>query len=190
VYHPRGGNWFIWGSQANAFMHNGPFNWGNFEKMPAPGDYDGDGKADKAVFDMNTGTRTYCQSKDGLGYDVEWGGPIYAVTGLAFGDHGDFSGLMRSAGELSGGQEVACADQNLSLSASTLTLGGVGSYTSGSLTSMSNLVGSGGTAGLATISGFNFPTNSLFNPNYGLNMGGRLYIQPPIGSLTTKLPSP
>jgi hypothetical protein len=48
-------------------------DWGAAGDAPAPGDYDGDGKTDLAIFRTSTGVRYILRSSDNAIEVVQWG---------------------------------------------------------------------------------------------------------------------
>ena len=49
------------------------FQWGTANDIPVPGDYDGDGKTDIAVFRPSNGTRYVVNSSTGVPFGYQWG---------------------------------------------------------------------------------------------------------------------
>ena len=49
------------------------FQWGTANDIPVPGDYDGDGKTDIAVFRPSNGTWYVVNSSTGVGTGFQWG---------------------------------------------------------------------------------------------------------------------
>ncbi len=69
MYRPINGTWYILGSttgfQATA--------WGSGSDIPVPGDFDGDGRTDVAIFRPSTGVWWVLGSSSGPGAGVTWG---------------------------------------------------------------------------------------------------------------------
>jgi hypothetical protein len=70
VFRPSTGTWFIIDSATGAHRSR---QWGEASDIPVPGDYDGDGKADLAVWRPSTGTWWIVDSATGADRAVQWG---------------------------------------------------------------------------------------------------------------------
>ncbi len=88
---PIDGNWNSRSSvTTNPFRYADPWGGGSFGDIPAPGDFDGDGRTDKAVFRSSTGTWWVNRSSDG-GFSVMQFGLQNDRPSV-----GDFDGDMKS----------------------------------------------------------------------------------------------
>ena len=65
VWRPSSGNWYVQGGATIQF--------GASTDIPAPGDFDGDGKTDTVVFRPSTGIWHVRNSSNGAYYGVQWG---------------------------------------------------------------------------------------------------------------------
>jgi FG-GAP repeat. len=66
----RDGNWYILRSSDNAFVGIG---WGLATDKPVPGDYDGDGKFDVAIYRPSEGAWYVLKSSDSGVIGQQWG---------------------------------------------------------------------------------------------------------------------
>ena len=81
VWRPSNGNWFIQRSSVGVFDYNSypgdrsPTRWGlgSLTDVPVPGDYDGDGKTDIAVWRQESGIWYILRSSDGTMVSQQWG---------------------------------------------------------------------------------------------------------------------
>jgi len=83
VWRPSNGYWFIQRSTVGVFDYDdypgnrSPELWGMSTDIPVPGDYDGDGKADIAVWRPTTGYWYILRSSNGSMLSRQWGtGPL------------------------------------------------------------------------------------------------------------------
>ena len=72
VWRPSGGSWFVLGGSGSAQTYQ---QWGVSTDKPVPGDYDGDGKTDFAVYRPASNSIWYIiYSSDGTEHDAYFGG--------------------------------------------------------------------------------------------------------------------
>ena len=76
-----GGWWIIPSSGTGPQGQTGAYGvgWGGAGFTPVPGDYDGDGKADIAIYQSSNGGWWIIRSSDGSTYGVGWGGDVSDV---------------------------------------------------------------------------------------------------------------
>ncbi len=81
VWRPSGGYWFIQRSSVGVFDYDAypgdrsPALWGMATDIPVPGDYDGDGTTDIAVWRQDSGVWYVLRSSDGGMRSLQWGMP-------------------------------------------------------------------------------------------------------------------
>jgi len=70
VWRPSSGVWYVLGGTSSQQFSQG---FGQAGDIPAPGDYDGDGKTDLCIFRASTGTWWILKSSDGSFYSIPFG---------------------------------------------------------------------------------------------------------------------
>ena len=77
IYHTTNGGWWIipssgTGPQGQVGAYG--VGWGGSGFTPVPGDYDGDGKTDVAIYQSSNGSWWIIYSSDGSTHGMGWGG--------------------------------------------------------------------------------------------------------------------